>query len=102
MDHGGPLLGERAGERIAEALRGGRLDRDAEGARERGEVRLLEIDREGLAVRLRLILAQDSVATVVDEQELRRKTVLAGCGELLDAVEKAAVADDPEDRRTQG
>jgi hypothetical protein len=73
--------------------RGRRLDRDSEGARELGEVRLLEVDRERLPVGVALILPQDPVAAVVDEQERRRQAVLSRRRELLDAVEEAPVPD---------
>ena len=71
MDDGGAVRAERAGERVAESVRSRRLHRDAEGAGELRGVGLLEVDGEGLAVGVALVLPQDPVAPVVDEEEWR-------------------------------
>ena len=65
----------------------------AEGSQESREVRLDEVDGEGFAEGVALVLAQDPVAAVVDDEELRAEPVLASARELPDPVEEAAVAD---------
>ena len=66
---------------------------------ERAEVGLDEVDARRLAELVALVLAQDPVAAVVDEQELRVEPVLARGGELGDPVVEAAVAGDGEHLR---
>ena len=85
MDDGRALLGEGGGQRLAEPVGLHGDDRDAEGLDQRAEVGLDQVDVGRLAELVALVLAQDPVAAVVDEQELRVERVLARGRELGDA-----------------
>ena len=92
----GPSSAKAAASASASSLGRDGDDRDAERLDERAEVRLDEVDARRLAELVALVLAEDPVAAVVDEQELRVEPVLARGGELGDPVVEAAVAGDGE------
>ena len=117
MDDGRPLFRPGGGQGLGDLVRPDGDRRHAEGLDRRPEVGLLEVDGERLAEPVPLVGAQDPVAAVVHEQELRAQAVLAGGGDaarcaLIDTLdlfgigyswggfESLAVPIDPQRHRT--
>ena len=91
------VAGERLAERVVEAVDGLGARRRSD-ARERREVRRVQVDAEALLAGLVLVVAQHPVAAVVDDHGGQRDLLLRDRRELAAGEQEAAVAGDRDGR----